>query len=87
MSLRLCRPSTARLEGFKQLRWPDAQGYGKTADVNQRNVPLTPLDSAKITAGESALQRQSFLRHSPGSSQTGNMAAQLDTWVSAYAAA
>jgi hypothetical protein len=44
------------LERFEQLRRPDAQGYGKTADVNQRNVALAPLDSAEVASGESTFK-------------------------------
>lgn len=46
----------------EQIGWRGCQRSRKPKDIDQCEVPLPSLDSADITSGKSALQRQTLLR-------------------------
>lgn len=52
------------LQGLKKIRGPERQGRSQSANVEQSDVALPSLDTAKIAACQSALERESLLRHS-----------------------
>jgi hypothetical protein len=74
-------PTTTQSIKLKQYRRRQRKGISESADIDERDVSLAPLDAPEITTRESAFQRKLFLRPLPLLTQGRNTSSKQDSGI------